>query len=260
MHLNLLTPEAENTVQWMLDMVVKDKVTDPNLYNWNITEVQDSFFQRQCAIGFRGPWVVPGSRINYPDFADPWGYESIPPLFGDQYNFAANSGWGLVVSPNSPNQDAAWDFVKFSSGMPENARLWNVASGTVPAMKSVAEDPDLLTELDWLGPSIKVLPYGRFVGDLQDRDAIWYDISSNTLLAVMQGQMSVQEGLETIHTQANDVIDSKLSSVLLVSEVSSRLWGKYFVVCSNPHMGVQQTRIRDFSDNPPAREKSLPYQ
>lgn len=209
-HLNVVSQEAQDTVQWMLDMVAKDKVTDPNLFNWNVTEVQDSFFQQQSAIAFRGPWVVPGSRINYPDFKDPWSYESIPPLFGDKYNFAADSGWGLVVSPNSPNQKAAWEFVKFSSGTPEIARLWNVGSGTVPAMKPIAEDPNLLKEMDWLGPSLKVLPFGRFVGDLQDRDMIWYDISSNTLLAVLQGQMGVKEGLEKINKESNDTIDAKL--------------------------------------------------
>jgi multiple sugar transport system substrate-binding protein len=209
-HLNVVTQEAQDTVQWMLDLIVKDKVTDPNLYNWNVTEVQDSFFQEQSAIAFRGPWVVPGSRITFPDFKDPWSYESLPPLFGDKYNFAADSGWGLTVSPNSANQNAAWDFVKFVAGTPENARLWNVGSGTVPALKSVAEDPSLLNDMDWLGPSIKVLPYGRFVGDLQDRDMIWYDITSNTLLAVMQGQMSVQEGLEKINKDSNDTIDAKL--------------------------------------------------
>jgi multiple sugar transport system substrate-binding protein len=209
-HLNVTSQEAQDTVQWMLDMITKHKVTDPNLYNWNVTEVQDSFFQQQSAIGFRGPWVVPGSRVTFPDFKDPWSYESIPPLFGDKYNFAADSGWGLTVSPNSPNQKAAWDFTKFVAGTPEIAKLWNVGSGTVPALKPVAEDPSLLQEMDWLGPSLKVLPFGRFVGDLQDRDMIWYDISSNTLLAVMQGQMSVQEGLEQINKQANETIDAKL--------------------------------------------------
>jgi hypothetical protein len=77
-------------------------------------------------------------------------------------------------------------------------------------MKPVAEDPTLLKDMDWLGPSLKVLPFGRFVGDLQDRDMIWYDISSNTLLAVIQGQMTVQEGLEKINKDSNDTIDAKL--------------------------------------------------
>lgn len=209
-HLNLTSPQALDNVQWMVDLCLKHKVVDANTFNPIIADVQDSFFQGLCAIGFRGPWVVPGGRVNYPKFTDPWDYVSIPPLFGSQYNFAADSGWGEVVSPNSKNQDAAWQFIKFSAGLKENSRIWNVDTGTAPSMQEVAADPTLLTDLNWLGPSMKVLPYGRFVGDLQDRDFIFYNVVRDTIVTACQGNLSVKDACAKMEKDSNDKIDSKL--------------------------------------------------
>ena len=70
-HLNFLSPEAKDTVQWLVDMAVKDKVVDPFTFNPNSNWVGSAFFQGLVGIGFIGPWIVPEGRRNYPDFADP---------------------------------------------------------------------------------------------------------------------------------------------------------------------------------------------
>ncbi|MCS7222828.1 MAG: extracellular solute-binding protein [Anaerolineae bacterium] len=208
-HLNFLSPQAEATVQWLVDMAVKDKVVDPFTFNPNSNWVGDAFFQGLVAIGYIGPWIVPVARINHPDFADPWDYVSCP-HYGEKMSFAADSGWGKVVSPNSKSLQQAWEFSKFTTMDPVNARAWNVTTGTVPALKSVAEDPTLLNDMNWLGPSLKVLPYGRYVGNLQDRDFIWYNVIATRLVETMQGQHTVQEVLAIMHEEANAMIDSKL--------------------------------------------------
>jgi multiple sugar transport system substrate-binding protein len=211
-HLNLNSKEAQDNLQWMVDLALKEKVVDANIFNPSVADVQDAFFQGRCAIGFRGPWVVPGGRVNYPKFADPWDYVSIPPLYGDQFNFPADSGWGIVVSPNSPNQTQAWEFAKFTCAIPENSRIWNVDSGTVPAMKAVAEDPTLLNDENWLGPCLKVIPNGRFVGDLGDHDFVFYNTIQPIAIQAMQGNISVKDAVDKINKDCNDKIDAKLQS------------------------------------------------
>lgn len=208
-HLNFLSPQAEATVQWLVDMAVKDKVVDPFTFNPNSNWVGDAFFQSLVAIGYIGPWIVPVARINHPDFADPWDYVSCP-YYGEKMSFAADSGWGKVVSPNSKDLQQAWEFSKFATMDQANARAWNVTTGTVPALKSVAEDPTLLNDMNWLGPSLKVLPYGRYVGNLQDRDFIWYNVIATRLVETMQGLHTVQEALSIMHEEANAMIDSKI--------------------------------------------------
>jgi multiple sugar transport system substrate-binding protein len=210
-HLNMKSPEAEATVQWLTDMAQKDKVVDPLTFNGDSNWVGTSFFQGLVAIGYIGPWIVPEGQRNYPDFPDPWDHVSSP-FYGSERNFAADAGWGKVVSPNSKAADTAWDFSKFVTENAENARFWNVGTGTVPALKSVAEDPTLLNDIPWLGPSLIVLPFGRFVGDLQDRDYIWYNVIQTRVTECLQGVRSVTETCQLMHDEANAQIDAKLAS------------------------------------------------
>ncbi|MCL6431911.1 MAG: extracellular solute-binding protein, partial [Anaerolineae bacterium] len=208
-HLNLLTPQAEATTEWLVGMAQKDRVVDPMTFNPESNWVGDSFFQGLVAIGYIGPWIVPVARENHPDFADPWNYVSCP-HYGEKMSFAADSGWGKVVSPNSKGIREAWEFARFAAADAANARAWNVGTGTVPALKAVAEDPTLINDLDWLGPSLKVLPYGRYVGMLQDRDFVWYNVVATHLVEALQGQISVREALNKMHEEANAMIDSKI--------------------------------------------------
>lgn len=210
-NLNLVTPQAKETVQWMYDMANVDKVVDPATFNINSNWVGESFFQGLVAIGYIGPWIVPEGRRNFPDFPDEWDHVEAP-HFGPERKFAADAGWGKVVSPNSKSIDQSWKFAAYSAMDAANARSWNVTTGTVPALVSVAEDPTLLNDINWLGPSLKVLPYGRYVGMLQDRDYVWYNVVATRITECLQGARSVDETLQLMHDEANAMIDQKLQS------------------------------------------------
>jgi multiple sugar transport system substrate-binding protein len=210
-HLNFLSSEAEATVQWLVDMAVKDKVVDAKTFNANSNWVGDSFFQSLVAIGYIGPWIVPPSRIDHKDFADPWEYVSCP-HYGTTMSFAADSGWGKVVSPNSKNVTKAWDFSAFWTVNEENARFWNVGTGTIPAQKKIAADATLLTDMNWIAPSLKVLPFGRYVGNLQDRDFVWYNVVATRITEACQSVRSVKETMQMMQDEANKMIDSKIKT------------------------------------------------
>ncbi|MBN1994650.1 MAG: extracellular solute-binding protein, partial [Anaerolineae bacterium] len=126
------TPEAKATLQAMVDLV-NAGVVDPVLFNDSENWVVDAFFQDKVGIGTMGAWAIAEGRANYPDFESEWDYFFLPPQAGNEPLFVADSGWGLVVSPNSQHQNVAWDFAKFITANPDNARLWNIASGTIPA-------------------------------------------------------------------------------------------------------------------------------
>ncbi len=210
-HLDFMTPQAEATVQWLVDMAVKDKVVDSTTFNGTSNWVGNSFFQGLVAIGYIGTWIVPPSRQSHADFADPWDYVSCP-HYGEKMSFAADSGWGQVVSPNSKNIQKSWELVQFWTIDQKNARAWNVGTGTIPAQKAVAADPTLFNDMNWIAPGLKVLPYGRYVGMLQDRDFIWYNVISAHITECMQGVRSVQDTMKLMNDEANKMIDSKLKA------------------------------------------------
>lgn len=208
-HLNFLSDQAKETVQWMWDLANVDKVVDAMTFNGATNWVGTSFFQSMVAIGFIGPWIVPEGRRNFPDFKDPWDYVSTP-HFGEKQMFAADAGWGKVVSPNSKNVDEAWKFAAYCAMDEKNAKGWNVATGTIPALIKVAEDPGLLNDINWIAPSLKVLPNGRFVGMLQDRDYVWYNVIQTRVTECLQKVRSVEETMKMMNDEANAMIDQKL--------------------------------------------------
>ncbi len=179
-----MTPEAKATLEDMKSWVTEYKVTDPFLFNRDSNWVGTSFFVNQVGIGFIGPWIVPEGRRQFPEIE--FDYVPLPNYDGDQHLFAADAGWGKVVSKNSKQQEMALEFVKFATAVHENALDWNVATGTIPALKSVAADPQILDKAPWFKASLAVLDQGRYVGPLPDRDLFWYEIVYPHLLAVFQ--------------------------------------------------------------------------
>lgn len=195
------TPEARAQLQWMVD-AVKAGVVDPVVFNDSTNFVIDAFFQGKVGIGYIGTWAIAEGKANFPDFADQWDYFFLPPFQGDPV-FVADSGWGLTVSPNSKHQDIAWDFVKFVTADPENATQWNIASGTIPAMPTVAESDEIASAMPWVAKALAILPYGEYLGNMPDRDLVVYEIIYPHILNALQGVETIDQALEAIDTEAN---------------------------------------------------------
>jgi multiple sugar transport system substrate-binding protein len=195
------TPEARAQLQWMVD-AVKAGVVDPIVFNDSTNFVIDAFFQSMAGIGYIGSWAIAEGKNNFPDFADEWDYVYMPSFQGDPV-FVADSGWGLTVSPNSKHQDVAWDFVKYVTADAKNAKQWNIASGTIPAMPAVAESPEIAAAMPWVPKALSLLPFGQYLGNMPDRDLVMYEIIYPHVLNALQGVETVDQAIEAIDTEAN---------------------------------------------------------
>jgi len=199
------TPEAKAQVQWMLDAVTTG-VVDPIVFNDSTNFVIDAFFQGMVGIGYIGTWAIAEGQANFPDFTDEWDYFYLPSIQGDPV-FVADSGWGLTVSPNSKNQDVAWDFIKFVTTNTANATQWNIASGTIPAMPAVAQSAEIASAMPWIPMALDTLPFGEYMGSMPDRDLVMYEIIYPHILNVLQGVETVDQALEAIDTEANSTFE-----------------------------------------------------
>ena len=207
-HFNFDTPEARQTIQLLADMAQTDKVVDPVLFNDDSNWVGDSFFAGNVAIGFVGSWAAGEGRVNFPDMQ--FDYVAIPPYFGSEQRFAADSGWGKVVSVNTKHPQEAWRLAQFMAAEQESALTWNTKTSTIPAMQTLVENPGpLLEAAPWLEATFDLLPHGQYIGDLTDRDQLFYEIIYPHVLDALQGVTSVDEAAEAIHTEANAMVDAK---------------------------------------------------
>lgn len=195
------TPEAKAELEWMVS-AVQAGVVDPLVFNDTTNFVEDAFFTSKAAIGYIGAWTIAEGKTNYPDFQDQWDYVYLPAVQGDPV-FVADSGWGLTVSPNSKNQDVAWDFIKFATTDTKNALAWNLASGTIPAMPAVAKSAEIAAQEPWVVKALAILPYGQYLGNMPDRDLVMYEIIYPHILEALQGVKTVDEALAAIDTEAN---------------------------------------------------------
>jgi multiple sugar transport system substrate-binding protein len=206
-HFNLDTPEAVNTIQLLVDMVQKHKLVDPVLFNSAANQPYQAFFAGNTASSFIGSWAAGAGRVDFPDLE--FDYVNTPVLFGTERKYAADSGWGKVVSVNSPNQAAAWKLVQFMAAEQANAATFNGVTGTIPALKSLVENPeDVLAAAPWVEPTFSLLPYGEYIGDLTDRDKFFYEIAYPAILQALQGSITAEEAAQLIHKQANEMVDA----------------------------------------------------
>ena len=206
-HFTFDTPEAIATIQLLMDMAQTDKLVDPVLFNGEANQPYDGFFAGVVASSFIGSWAAGQGLVNYPDFE--FDYVNTPVLFGTQRKYAADAGWGKVVSANSANQEAAWKLVQFMTAEQDNAVTFNGTTGTIPALKSLVENPqELLAKAPWVEPTFKLLPDGQYLGNVSDRDKLFYDIIYPALLQALQGSMTAEQAAQTIHAQANEMVDA----------------------------------------------------
>ncbi|OGN98255.1 MAG: hypothetical protein A2Z71_03195 [Chloroflexi bacterium RBG_13_50_21] len=199
------TPEARAQLEWMVS-AVQAGVVDPIVFNDSTNFVIDAFFQGVVGIGYIGTWAIAEGKANFPDFADEWDYFYLPPVQGDPV-FVADSGWGLTVSPNSKNQETAWDFIKFVTADEKNAAQFNIASGTIPAMPAVAKSAEIASAMPWVPKALTILPFGQYLGNMPDRDLVVYEIIYPHILNVLQGVETIDQALEAINTEANSTFE-----------------------------------------------------
>ena len=198
------TPEGRESLT-LLKSFVDEGVIDPVLFNDEENWVGDCYFEEACAMGLVGPWVVPEYSGDFPDVAADTQYVPLPTVSGSP-DFVADSGWGLTVASSSEASNAAWDFIAFATLEPERAAEWNLASGTLPALRANAEGAgreQLVAEFPHFEPFFELLPSGHYVGNLPDRDLLWYEIAYPHLLSALQGQETVDEALAAMESEAN---------------------------------------------------------
>ena len=205
-HFNFNSPEAVATIQKLMDMAQKDKVVDPIIFNADSEWVGDSFAQGHNAIGVLGSWYAGDAKLAYPDLK--FDYVSLPPLMSSQYKFASVGGWGYVVGKSTKHADMAWKLAAFLGVDPANVLFFNSKTATIPAMKSVAEDPKYLEAVPFAGAVLPILGDGQYQGDLTDSDQLSYEIIYPTILDAIQGNLTAEEAANNIHEAANAMVDA----------------------------------------------------
>lgn len=197
------TPEGEASML-LMKRFVDEGVVDPALFTDTTNWVGDCYFTELCAMGLVGPWVMPEYAGDFPQVAAETIYVPLPTL--DNASFAADSGWGLTVSQHSREQDLAWDFVSYVAANVDNALTWNLGTGTLPALQANAEGDgkdQLVAQMPYVEPFFGILGDAQYLGQVADRDRLFYKIIVPNVLDVLTDRESIDDALAAIEQEAN---------------------------------------------------------
>jgi multiple sugar transport system substrate-binding protein len=201
-HVNFQTDAAKKAWQDEIDLITKYHVDDETSY---AGDRYIWFFQGNAAMSMRGPWVIPEGEEQFPGLD--FDYVNLPVYAGTENLFAAETGWSDVVNVKAAPEvkEAAWKFIDFMA-QPDNLRFWNLTTYTLPSLKSMQNDPEILKQIPLLKAAFDVLPYGRWVGPVHNRDRFWKSIHDN-FTAVCLGQVDAATGLTQAEQEINQMID-----------------------------------------------------
>jgi ABC-type glycerol-3-phosphate transport system substrate-binding protein len=199
------TPEGQQSLE-LLKSIVDEGIVDPNTFTDTANWVGDCYFTELCAAGLVGPWVIPEYAEDFPEVTANTVYVPLPTL--DNPEFVADSGWGLTVSANSEVSDSAWDFVEFVTANDANALEWNIATGTLPAIKANVQGDardQIIAEAPYFEPFFDLLGNARYVGSLPDRDRLFYKVVAPHVLNALSGQETIDDALAAMESEANQL-------------------------------------------------------
>jgi multiple sugar transport system substrate-binding protein len=205
-HFKFDSPESIRTIELLVKMSKEDKVVDPVTFNADNNWVGESFATGNVGVAVLGSWYGGDIKISHPEVK--YDYVALPPMFGNKHKFTSIGGWGVVVSKNTKNADAALTLMKFIAGTEANALTFNSETGTIPAMKSIVAAPDkLLEKAGFLKPVLPLLGDGQFVGNVTNPDKLAYEIIYPTILDAMQGNIAPAAAAAKIQQEANAMVD-----------------------------------------------------
>jgi multiple sugar transport system substrate-binding protein len=208
-HFNFESEEALNVVRTLTRYAQDDKVIDATLFSGD-NGLPGAFFKGQVGIAYIGPWAAGVGKVDFPDVK--FEYVALPPMFGSEYKFAADAGWGKVVSTNTKHSKEAWMLQNYLTVNRANALKFNQISGTVPALKELVENPaEILAVAPYMQPILKLLPHGQYLGNVTDRDQLFYEIIAKNLTDAVNGTVTPEQAAANMNAEANAMVDSKAS-------------------------------------------------
>ncbi|HYX79013.1 MAG TPA: ABC transporter substrate-binding protein [Actinomycetota bacterium] len=134
---NLDTPQNVQALQFMQDLIYKDKVAPQAVTGWEEPNVESAFMSGQAAFAMNWPYVFAEAEASGSKVKGKTGWIPFPSQTGQPQ--AALGGSMLAVNANSTHQDLAWKFIQFLTE-PQTQIDRAVTAGDPPAVQAAYTD------------------------------------------------------------------------------------------------------------------------
>ena len=192
------SPEGVQSLQFLVDVVNKHKVSEPDPTGNEREDLQDIFKAGKLAMMITGPWFWGMLEEEAPDIN--YGIAPIP-TNKEQVTMAVTDS--LIVFNTSESKPAAWKFVEFMYD--HDRRLeWAESTGMMPELKSVAAS-DYVQDSEQWRTFMELLETGRFVPLHPYWTRIADEIGNGVKKALLE-EMTPREALDEAKARVDKVI------------------------------------------------------
>ncbi len=204
------TPEAKKAAEFMLKYA---NPADPDVICDIGASRYELFIQGTAAMVMGAPWYAGSLATDAPDMN--YQYFNMPAMVdGSDPYCMATGGWGYIVSAESKNKPAAWEFVKQMT-TPEQIGSWALGVGSLAAHKEanadLEYDPNVGSVEKALAVSKDILQYGNEDGAYTlDSSQLIYTIVRQQLQQMVETG-DIDTALATMEMEGNDMIETNLN-------------------------------------------------
>lgn len=195
-------------LQYMVDIMRKDKTVAPGSLQWDEGDVQNAFASGKIAMMSNWEGMYP--FLNTPSKSSVVGQTDVGlmPGEGNVKSAVVSGSEGIALLKNSKHKQAALEFLKWMSS--KNFQMYmfkNGANGFYPSLKSVYSDPEVKKEdkTQTLDKIVEQYSYGHnrpnAPGYVQ-----WADILSSEIHQALSGTKSPKDALDTAADKINQAI------------------------------------------------------
>ena len=200
---NFNTPEAKNAMQLIIDLFQKYKVDDYKLPN-----ALDGLLNDTVAMAYMWPEFMPFAKGAAPDMN--MGFIMKPAYSGDKPAiFSHADTWSTVIPAYTKNADLAYCVMQYLASDEGQLLFLDANPGLSPLRSLVLTNDYYKTGKGaYLKPVIEAMKAGnmRYWGPWLDGSTLQYDILYANIDAMMNGQVTVEEGLKKLTDALNNQV------------------------------------------------------
>lgn len=205
---NFSTPQAKEAFTRLADLVTKDQVTDlVGLTGGGTLEGYQLLYSNKALFVPRGPWPIAEGKDTFGlTYDKDFTYAALP-WFGDVKAFTAETGWALAINANSKYKEEALKFFEYFYSDDVLMQV-NTACSMVPPKKSVANNPELLKQMPFEAPLVKILDKVQYIG--QFNTDVFKESINNVFVDYCSGKYgNVDDALNALNKDLNEKLAKK---------------------------------------------------
>jgi multiple sugar transport system substrate-binding protein len=198
------TPNAAEAIQFMADLVNKEKITPEGVANWTEEESLKVFLDGRAV--FMRNWPYAWQESQKSDIVKgKVGVVPMPRGFSGDSGAATLGGWSLMIAANTRYPEEAVKFIKFATSTDVGQKAIMYENGVIPTVDRLYHDPEVIAKYPYYEDFYDVFltthprPVSAYYAELSD--AIQFNVHN-----VLLGRTTAKEMLPKLQAELEKIL------------------------------------------------------